>query len=122
MMKIALGKDVEWIFCDSMMEWQPIPGSTDPLFAEPDPMLKALAKGKPLLWWYSHGNTVYRFVDEGVANLRKIIEDNAPIDVVISFSQGSNCMSLLLNQLRKELVPATWRLSVYLSGGQIDDP
>merc|ERR1712039_1148076 len=77
--------------------------------------------GKPFLWWYNHGNAVYSQVDEGIANLRKLIQEAGPVDVIVSFSQGSNLVSLVLNQLRREGLPAPWRVSVFFCGGQIDD-
>jgi len=119
--KAALGADFDWTFVDSPMAWDFIPGSQDPLYMEPSDFQKKLAKDKPFLWWYNHGNAVYYRVDEGVANLRKLIQEAEPVDVIVSFSQGSNLISLLLNQLRREGVAAPWRVSVYFCGGQIDD-
>lgn len=120
--KAALGADAEWIFVDSPMVWTPIPGSEDPLFMEPSPIEKSLSKGQPFSWWYSHGNTIYNAVDEGVQNLLEAIERASPVDVVVSFSQGSNCVSLALDALRRSGKHAPWKLSVMVLGGQIDDP
>merc|ERR1712151_66791 len=47
--------------------------------------------------------------------------EHAPIDVVVAFSQGSNCVSLVVDDFRKQGEPLPWRLSVLFSGGQIDD-
>jgi len=119
-LKGELGKDVEWNFIDSPLVWEPIPGSSDPLFAEPSDVEKRLANNKPFLWWYKHGNRVYSLVDEGVQFLRKCVKELQP-DVLVSFSQGSNLISLTLDALRRDREPASWRLSVLFMGGQIDD-
>lgn len=120
--KGALGaKDVEWFFVDSPLIWQPIPGSKDPLFSERSDGEKMLAGEEPFRWWYSHGNAVYSLLDEGVANFRRLLTEHDPIDVVVAFSQGSNLISLVVDSYRKEGQPVPWRVSVYFSGGQIDD-
>merc|ERR1712232_560419 len=102
----ALGtKDVEWIFADSPLIWQPIAGSHDPLFSERSDGEKMLSGGDPFRWWYAHGSAVYALVEEGVANFRKLLVEHDPIDVVVAFSQGSNLVSLVVDSYRKEGVP-----------------
>lgn len=120
-LKATLGKEFEWCYVDSPMLWQDIPGSQDPLYMQPSDFEVQLAKGKPFLWWYAHGNSIYGRVEEGVANLRRLVEENQPVDVIVSFSQGSNCISLLLDILRREGAEVPWLLSVFFCGGQIDD-
>ncbi|CAL1151578.1 unnamed protein product [Cladocopium goreaui] len=113
--------DSEWFFLDSPVEWSPVPGATDPIFGDVTDFEKALAKGQALRTWYSHGNACYHGVDEGVENLLQLLKQR-PIDVVISFSQASNLLSLALDALRRKGLPAPWGLSVMFSGGHIDDP
>jgi len=119
-LKAKLGREFEWIFVDSSKVWEPIPGSEDQLFKEPSDQEKMLAKGKPFLWWYDHGNNCYNCIDEGAKDLRRLIEESAPVDVVLCFSQGSNLVSLLLDALRRQRVQPSWSLSVFFCGGQID--
>lgn len=52
--------------------------------------------------------------------MKRLVE-GAPVDVVLSFSQGSNCVSLLLDAYRREGKEVPWLLSVFFCGGQIDD-
>mmetsp|Transcript_137148 Transcript_137148/g.242441 ORF Transcript_137148/g.242441 Transcript_137148/m.242441 type:complete len:586 (-) Transcript_137148:50-1807(-) len=120
--KAALGKEFDWVFVDSSQTWEPVIGSHDPLYAEPDDMLKMVAGKDPFRWWYSHGNTVYYFVEEGIADFCRLLEEHAPIDVVVSFSQGSNLQSLVLEHFRHSGKTPPWQVSVMFSGGQIDDP
>lgn len=121
-LKGALGKDAEWIYVDSPMQAEFIPGATDVLLAEPDASVKMMAGGKPFLRWFSHGNQVSARVEEGVANLRKALAENDPVDVIVSYSQGSCIVALLLDELRRESAKAPWKLNVFFSGGDIVDP
>lgn len=118
---------VEWIFVDSPRIWTPVPGAKDPIFGEPGDFEKSLSKGQPFRSWYSHGSGCYNEVDQGVGNLLELIQAQ-PVDVLVCFSQASNCVSLLLDALRKKeenertSTSVPWSLTVMFSGGQIDDP
>merc|ERR1712008_382282 len=68
-----------------------------------------------------HGNAVYDLVKEGIASFHRLLAEHAPVDVVVAFSQGSNCVSLVVDDFRKQGQSVPWRLSVFFSGGQIDD-
>jgi len=120
-LKAKLGKRFEWFFIDSPLVPRTMDGSEDILQKEPSAFEKSLSKGKPFAHWYSHGNDSYHEVDEGIAALRNFMEEHAPIDVLVSFSQGSNLTSMLLGLLRKENALPPWRVSVFFCGGQIDD-
>ena len=115
------GNSIEWVFLDSPMIFQPVPGATDPIFREPGDIEKSISKGQPFRWWYSHGNACYNWVDQGVENLLRMIHEHAPVDIVVSFSQASNCISLALDTLRRTSEVVPWTLSVMFCGGQIDD-
>ena len=114
--------DAEWLFMDAPLVWQSVAGADDPIFREPSELEKTISKGEPFRCWYSHGNSCYNFVDEGVASLLGYIEERLPVHVLLSFSQGSNCISLALDRLRKSGKKAPWALTVMVCGGQIDDP
>ena len=121
LLKKVLG-EADWFFADSPMIFHPVPGATDPIFGEPGEIEQSLSKGQPFRWWYSHGNGCYNDVEEGVNNWLSVLEEHSPIDVLVSFSQGSNCLSLALDALRRSHKAPCWRVSLMCSGGQIDDP
>ena len=118
----AVLPDAEWMFAEAPLIWKPVPGADDPIFREPSELEKTISKGEPFRCWYSHGNGCYNFVDEGVDSLLDQVRAKGPVDVLLCFSQGSNCVSLLLDNLRRKGIPAPWSLTVMFSGGQIDDP
>lgn len=120
--KNALGKEFEWFFVDSSQIWEPVIGSQDPLYGERSDTEKMLAGKEPFRWWYSHGNEVYFGMDTGIADFCRLLEENAPIDVVVSFSQGSNMQSIMVDHFRHLGQLPPWQVSVMFSGGQIDDP
>ena len=113
--------EAEWAFVDAPLIWQAIAGAEDPIFREPSQLEKTISKGEPFRCWYSHGNSCYNAVDEGVASLLGQVQSQAPVDVLLCFSQGSNCVSLALDNLRRNGTQAPWALTVMFSGGQIDD-
>ena len=113
--------EIEWLFVDSPIIWTPVLGATDPIFGEPGDFEKSLSKGQPFRCWYSHGSACYNDVDHGVSSLLELIK-RQHVDVVVSFSQASNCISMLLDSLRRMSEGVPWKLSVMFSGGQIDDP
>ncbi|CAE7474630.1 unnamed protein product [Symbiodinium sp. CCMP2456] len=116
-------QDAEWICLDAPLIWQEVAGADDPIFREPSQLEKTISKGEPFRAWYSHGNGCYNFVDEGVDGLLSQVQAQDPVDVLLCFSQGSNCVSLALDRLRRKGVrKAPWALTVMFSGGQIDDP
>ena len=110
-----------WFFLDAPMLFEAVPGATDPIFGEPGDFEKALSKNQPFRCWYSHGNSCYHSVDENVETLLDMIKEVAP-DVIICFSQASNCISMALDALRRKGVAVPWKVTVMFSGGHIDDP
>ena len=116
-------QDAEWICLDAPFIWQEVAGADDPIFREPSQLERTISKGEPFRGWYSHGNGCYNFVDEGVDGFLSQVQAQDPVDVLLCFSQGSNCVSLALDSLRRKGVrKAPWALTVMFSGGQIDDP
>lgn len=110
-----------WFFLDAPMVFEAVAGATDPIFGEPVDFEKALSKNQPFRCWYSHGNSCYHSVDENVETLLDMIKEVAP-DVIICFSQASNCISMALDALRRKGVAVPWKVTVMFSGGHIDDP
>ncbi|CAE6964044.1 unnamed protein product [Symbiodinium sp. CCMP2592] len=116
-------QEAEWVCLEAPLIWQGVFGADDPIFREPSQLEKTISKGEPFRCWYSHGNGCYNFVDEGVDGFLSQVQAQDPVDVLLCFSQGSNCVSLALDSLRRKGVrKAPWALTVMFSGGQIDDP
>eukprot|EP00439_Symbiodinium_sp_Y106_P033057 s1341_g3.t4 len=103
------------------------------------PVEKAIAKDKPFVQWYSHpelspeetaagkgqemdfDGVQYENVDEGVRFLEEYVKANAPIDVVVAFSQSGTLVGILMDILRKAKKPIPWQLTVLFCGAMIDD-
>ena len=117
-------QEAEWVCLEAPLIWQAVVGAADdPIFREPSQLEKTISKGEPFRCWYSHGSGCYNFVDEGVDCFVSQVQEQDPVDVLLCFSQGSNCVSLALDSLRRKGVrKAPWALTVMFSGGQIDDP
>ncbi|CAE6935184.1 unnamed protein product [Symbiodinium sp. CCMP2592] len=133
------GEDFEWLFADGPCAWKPLPGSKLMNLAERTPVEKAIAKDKPFVQWYSHpepspeetaagkgqemdfDGVQYENVDEGVRFLEEYVKANAPIDVVVAFSQSGTLVAILMDFLRKAEKPMPWQLTVLFCGAMIDD-
>ncbi|CAE7510567.1 unnamed protein product [Symbiodinium natans] len=133
------GEDFEWIFLDGPCAWKPLPGSELLHLAERTSMEKAIAKDKPFVQWYSHpepspeeaaagkGRTMsfddakYENVEEGVKFLDKYLEANAPIDIVVGFSQSGTLLAIYMDTLRKANRSMPWLFTVLFCGAMIDD-
>lgn len=134
------GEDFEWLFLDGPCAWKPLPGSKVMNLAERTSVEKAIAKDKPFVQWYSHpelpleelmtgkgqeldfDGVEYENVDEGVRFLDEYVKANAPIDVVVAFSQSGTLVAMLMDILRKAKKPIPWQLTVLFCGAMIDDP
>lgn len=143
-LKTMSGDDMEWVFPDGPCPWTPVPGSTDPKSMEPSEFAKRIAGKKPFVAWYSHpadldpaakkppklrkdtgdyvGITTYGRVEEGIQFLDEYLQQEAPIDVVVAFSQAGTLLAMLIEAYRKRGKEVPWRLSVVFCGGMIDDP
>jgi len=125
-LKVALGplgKSAEWIYVDAPLETQIVKGSSDPLVSEPTEAEQKLAGKLPFLQWYTHGNATFGKCKEGADCLKKQIMENLPIDAVVAYSQGACQISMLLNYMRLDgATGVPWKLNVFFSGGQVDDP
>merc|ERR1712194_640829 len=104
-------------------------------------IMKALAKGKPIVSWYDsrpEGNHSddrpyqeklfdtsvqfkYHGVNEGVELVMQHLKENGPFDVVVGFSQGCIVTHLISGILRERGEPLPWRLSVLFSGMRVRD-
>merc|ERR1719492_291071 len=100
----------------------------------PDDMIKALAKGKPLVSWYTvecadtsdrafmdklFDPTVaftYDQVEIAAERVLAYIRDSGPFDVVVGFSQGCIVSTLICGLLRERGEEVPWRLSVLFNG------
>jgi len=124
--KRAFGNEVEWIFLDSPILWEPQLGDVPPEWvtyaAERSELEERLAQGKPFQHWYKPVDLVHNFkgefdyVDEGCNAVLECLLRERPIDVVLTFSQGGGITSALLDKLRREGAEIPWRLTVSFNG------
>lgn len=116
-LKKELGKDVDWVFLDGNIPYdKDNEGGTH---YDPTDYEKMISKDKPWLQWYNHRlqDSAYERVEEGMNHIRNCLAEQGPFDVIVSFSMGSNMVSMLLDALRREGVEPPWKLSVFFNGG-----
>jgi len=121
--------ETEWLFIDAPTPWQPLPGSPWPNDQERSEYERRLAQNKPFVQWYRtavhgegpSGGDIWEGVEDCVKHVWEYITKEAPIDVVVAFSQGSSMVSLLVEVMRRFGQAPPWRLSVFFNGGNIDD-
>lgn len=124
----ALGKDAEWFYADAPTFWESRPTEW-PQDEKRSEFEERLANKKPFVQWYftaRHGQNgdsdEWLYVQECAMHLLGFIAKQAPVDVIVSFSQGSSMVALLMEVLRREgISEPPWRLSVQFNGGNIDD-
>lgn len=128
-LRTLLRKEAEWLFPDAPLPWAPTDGSTFPSEQPRSESEVRIAQGKPFVQWYRtvvHGADGADDVWEGVAEsndfLERFCEREAPVDVVVAFSQGSSAVSLFVEHLRRKQLKPPWRLMIFFCGGNVDDP
>jgi len=129
LLRKALGTNVEWIFIDAPTPWAPNPGSGFPNDDERSEFERRLAQGKPFVQWYYthvHGAGGYHddewhYVEECVRFLWEFFAREAPVDLVVAFSQGSSMVAILIEMMRRAGQEPPWRGNVLFNGGNVDD-
>ncbi|CAJ1448886.1 unnamed protein product [Effrenium voratum] len=129
----ALGKDdADWTYAEGTLEhpWDLVKISD---------FEKAVAKRKQLFSWYMdiyHCNKDRPVIEkqfdpevdvesvdipQKVAELRKVIDEEGPFDVLLGFSQGCIMIHYLIGHIWQESAALPWKLSIFFEGMHIRD-
>lgn len=128
-----LGPDVEWIYPDALYETTPTEGlrheSKHYLGSETSAFEERLSQGKPFVSWFRLVDAPATEDDDepdpeelmtsdqvmmhgSMKQLVELLDKEAPIDVLVAFSQGVLMGTFLANRLRVLGKPIPWRLAL----------
>mmetsp|Transcript_10082 Transcript_10082/g.25258 ORF Transcript_10082/g.25258 Transcript_10082/m.25258 type:complete len:591 (-) Transcript_10082:52-1824(-) len=134
--KSALGKDVDIRYLEGDHVWSYREGVDT---HDADQMTVSLAKGKPFKLWFDHTTddnrdridffkqqdpyvkVTYNGADKAVDKVLKYLEDEGPVDVIVTLFEGSIVVHLAIARLISQGSPIPWRLSVFFGGTCIRD-
>jgi len=121
----SLGSKVEWLWLEPSQPWQPTPGGESAHSRERSDLEVKLSKGLPFTQWYEQsedGSAKQLWkLDESFQYIEDFITKEMPIDAVLAFSGGAVITSLYIDHLRLRSKPVPWRLSIFFSGGILND-
>ncbi|KAJ2776538.1 Ovarian cancer-associated protein 2 [Coemansia interrupta] len=107
----SLGRHITWVYATA-------PHAAATTFSSSEPTATGPAEPS-LAWWNMHNGDaqrVWQDVQQSLAALRRVAEEQGPFDGILGFSQGAGMAALLLALGREDSTLPRFRFAVLISG------